>query len=136
MRSALNRLLKLRGIIVDMHSTILKPAPFSPGMRPGKDGSLYEFCVDVYAPGGVAECQDGWNAALPARASLARLIFCGTSDIGTLNRWFHVWAYRDAAHRDEVHARVRWDVEPHLEIASSGALPRAAGQVLASQLIF
>ncbi len=106
MRSALNRLLKLRGIIVDMHSTILKPAPFSPGMRPGKDGSLYEFCVDVYAPGGVAECQDGWNAALPARASLARLIFCGTSDIGTLNRWFHVWAYRDAAHRDEVHAHV------------------------------
>jgi hypothetical protein len=94
----------LREFIVEMHSTILKPAPFSPGMRPGKHGSLYEFCVDEYAPGGVAECQAGWSAALPARASLAPLIFCGTSDIGALNRWFHIWAYRDAAHRDEVHA--------------------------------
>jgi hypothetical protein len=95
----------LRDYIVEMHSTILKPAFCSPHLRPAVLGDLYEFCVDEYAPGGVDECRVSWCSSLPARAKLASLVFCGTSDIGSLNRWFHIWAYRNAAHRDEVHSR-------------------------------
>jgi hypothetical protein len=95
----------LRPYLAEMHAAILKPANCSPGLAPTRHGSLYEFCTDEYAPGGVAECQEQWSLDLPARAKHATLVFCGTSDIGELNRWFHIWAYRDAAHRDEVHSR-------------------------------
>src|SRR5882757_2949438 len=95
----------LREHVVEMNSTILKPAPFSPALKPGHHGSIYEFCADSYSGGGVAECQEAWSAELPARAKLSSLIFCGTADIGLLNRWFHIWAYRDAAHREVVHSR-------------------------------
>lgn len=94
----------LRPYLAEMHATILKPARFSPALAPASHGSVYEFCIDEYSPGGVTECQEKWSAELPARAKHAALVFCGTSDIGPLNRWFHIWAYRDAAHRQDVYS--------------------------------
>jgi hypothetical protein len=38
---------------------------------------------------------------------LSPLVFCGTSELGALNRLLHIWAYRDSAHRDEVQRALR-----------------------------
>jgi hypothetical protein len=96
----------LRDFLVEMHSRILLPAAFSPAIEPARHGNLYEFCIDSYSPGGVADCEAMWKSTLAARTRLSPLVFCGTSDIGGLNQWVHVWAYRDAAHREQVHAQI------------------------------
>jgi hypothetical protein len=96
----------LREFLLEMHSRILLPAEFSPPIQAARHGSLYEFCIDSYLPGGVAACEAAWKPTLAARTRLSPLVFCGTSDIGALNQWVHVWAYRDAVHRQEVHAQI------------------------------
>jgi hypothetical protein len=96
----------LRPFLVEMDAVILLPAAFSPAVEPAAHGGLYEFCIDSYLPGGPAAVRDGWETAVAARAELSPLVFCGLSELGRLNQWVHIWAYRDHAHRDSVLARV------------------------------
>jgi hypothetical protein len=92
----------MRELLLEMDATILVPAPFSPPMKPARHGELYEFFIDSYLPGGPAACLEAWPGELDARGALSPLVFCGVSEFGRLNQVVHVWAYRDAAHRETV----------------------------------
>ena len=100
----------LREFLREMKSQVFLPAPFSPALAPARHGRLYEFCIDSFLPGGPAETAAAWAPHVEARARLSPLVFAGHSELGELNQWLHIWAYRDAAHRDEVHAALdgRW----------------------------
>jgi NIPSNAP len=48
------------------------------------------------------------SARMPRRCQLSRVEVVGEySEIGRLNRWCHIWAYKDAAERFAVRERAR-----------------------------
>ena len=91
---------KIQDSILEMESKILYPAPFSPHFEPGEHGGLYEFRTYTYGPGHVAKVMEAWAPLVKARAAISPLIFAGHTDLGPLNQWVHVWAYKNMADRE------------------------------------
>ena len=93
------------GVILNMNSEIWNPAPF---MKPlGGDqalGGIYEMRTYTYEPGSIPELLKRWADALPAREELSPLAAGMYTEFGGLNRWMHIWPYKDLNHRDEVRA--------------------------------
>jgi hypothetical protein len=94
-----------REFIVAQESEIMLPAPF---MRPlGSQsygtGNIYEMRIYTYAPGDIAAVLKGWTEAIAYREQFSPLAACWYSEVGGLNKFVHVWAYKDLNER----ARVR-----------------------------
>ena len=90
---------------VTMESEIFYPAPF---MRPlGGDqalGNIYEMRIYTYQVGSMPEVIKRWEAAIPHREEYSPLAAAMYSEIGDLNKWVHIWPYKDLNHRAEVRA--------------------------------
>ena len=90
---------------VNMESEIYTPAPF---MRPlGGDqelGNIYEMRVYTYKPGSMPEVINRWAAAVPHREEYSPLAAAMSSEIGDLNKWIHIWPYKDLNDRAKVRA--------------------------------
>ena len=88
---------------VSMESEIFTPAPF---MRPmGGDqalGSIYEMRSYTYMPGSMPEVVKRWEAAIPYREEYSPLAAGMYSEIGGLNKWVHIWPYKDLNDRAKV----------------------------------
>jgi hypothetical protein len=85
------------------------PAPF---MRPlGHQsygtGNVYEMRIYTYAPGDIPAVIKGWSEAIAEREKLSPLAACWYSELGALNQWVHVWAYKDLNERTRVRAESR-----------------------------
>lgn len=98
-----------RDLIVAQETEIVNPAPF---MRPlgSKDfgsGNVYEMRIYTYGPGELPKVLDAWAKAIPAREELSPLVACWTSEIGELNRFTHIWVYKDVPERDRVRVAMR-----------------------------
>ncbi|WP_421994523.1 NIPSNAP family protein [Reyranella sp.] len=91
---------KMAEFILEMESKILHPAPFSPPFDPGEHGALYEFRTYTYNPGAIPKVIEAWKPLVAARSAISPLVFAGFSDIGALNQWVHVWAYKNMADRE------------------------------------
>ena len=107
------------GVILNMNSEIWTPAPF---MRPmGGDqalGDIYEMRIYTYEPGSIPELIRMWSEALPYREEFSPLAAGMYTELGGLNRWMHVWPYKDLADR----ARVREEASksPHWPSGAPG----------------
>jgi len=107
------------GVILNMNSEIWTPAPF---MRPmGGDqalGGIYEMRTYTYTPGSIPELIRKWTEALPYREEFSPLAAGMYTELGGLNRWMHVWPYKDLADR----ARVREEASksPHWPSGAPG----------------
>ena len=86
--------------IIEMESKILHPAPFSPHFEPGEHGGIYEFRTYTYGPGAIPKVIEAWSPLIKARSAISPLVFAGFTDIGALNQWVHVWAYKNMADRE------------------------------------
>lgn len=89
--------------IVNQQSEIYNPAPFMKNPREGKLGPIYEMRIYTYPPGGIPKVLDAWGKAIAEREELSPLAGCWYSEIGGLNRFVHLWAYKSLEER----ARVR-----------------------------
>ena len=98
-----------REFVVEQQSEVFLPAPFSPKLEPRKLGGLYEIRLYTLKPGGVPGVIDRWSTAIAERVKLSPLAFAGHSEFGGLNRWCHIWAYKDAAERFAVREKARKD---------------------------
>jgi len=87
-----------------MESKILIPAPFSPPLEPRKLGGLYEIRTYVYKPGSIPKVIDRWSGAIAERVKLSPLVGAWYTELGTLNQWVHIWAYKDASERERIRA--------------------------------
>ena len=91
------------GVILNMNSEIWTPAPF---MRPmGGDqalGNIYEMRIYTYEPGSIPELIRKWSEAIPHREEYSPLAAGMYTEFGGLNRWMHVWPYKDLADRSKV----------------------------------
>ncbi len=93
--------------IVDMRSEFFLPQPFSPPLEPSNHGPVFEMRSYVLKPGGAPEMAKRWQEHLPNRLKLSPLIGVFTSDVGALNQWVHIWAYKSMDHRTEVRTKAQ-----------------------------
>jgi len=96
---------KSDGLILNMESEIYNPAEF---MRPmGGDqalGNIYEMRSYTYQPGSMGEVLKRWAAAIPHREEYSPLAAGMYTELGGLNKWVHIWPYKDLAERNKIRA--------------------------------
>ncbi len=90
---------KTTDLITDMTSEILIPQAFSPPMAPSNHGPYFEMRSYTLKPGGTSQMAESWGKHLPGRLKLSPLIGVFASDIGALNKWVHIWAYKSLDER-------------------------------------
>src|SRR5204862_3836385 len=95
----------VREFVVDQASQIFIPAPFSPKLEPRQLGGIYEIRMYTLKPGAIPSQIERWSGAIGERVKLSPLAFAGHSELGDLNLWCHIWAYKDAAERFAVRAQ-------------------------------
>ena len=97
----------VREFIVDQSAQVFIPAPFSPKLEPRQLGGIYEIRLYTMRPGAIPSQIERWATAIDARTKLSPLAFAGLSELGDLNIWCHIWAYKDAAARFEIREKAR-----------------------------
>jgi len=95
---------KIQEFIETMESEIMLPAPFMRPLGNQTLGSVYEMRMYIYQPGSMAEVVKRWAEAVPEREKLSPLAACWHSEIGGLNKFVHVWPYKDLAERARIRA--------------------------------
>ena len=106
--------------IVKMETEIVIPAPFQKPIEPGHHGNFFEMRYYDALPNSMPEIMDVWGAKLPGRLKYSPLFFCGYTEVGTLNRLIHIWAYEDMKQRSEIRAAA----------VAAGDWPPATGKFL------
>lgn len=96
---------KIAEHVLEMEAKILYPAPFSPSFDPGEHGGVYEFRTYTYGAGAIPKVIEAWSSRIKARTAISPLIFAGYTDIGPLNQWVHVWAYKNMGERERLRAQ-------------------------------
>ena len=111
----------------EMESKIIIAAPFSPKMEPRKLGGLYEIRTYTMLPGATPTVIERWAEVIEGRMKISPLAFCGHTELGPLNQWIHVWAYKDAAERFAIRDKAR---------ASGAWPPNTRGQFVRQENMF
>src|SRR6516162_1891922 len=95
--------------IVAQEAEIVNPAPFMRelGSRNYGTGNVYEMRIYTYAPGDIAKVLEAWEKAVPAREKFSPLAACWTSDVGGLNKFYHVWPYKNFLERSRIREEAR-----------------------------
>lgn len=92
----------IREFIVNMTSEIFVPFPFSPELKKGDLGPVFEWRSYIVKPGAIAGVPDRWGPAIEARTKLSPLVVCMHTELGQLNKYVHIWGYKSLDHRAEV----------------------------------
>lgn len=90
--------------IMRMESEIILPAPFMRPLdgTPQQLGGVYELRYYDYQIGSTGKVYKAWEPMVPAREKLSPLALCGFTDLGGLNKFFHLWPYKDVAERSRI----------------------------------
>ena len=94
----------IREFIVEQKSEIFLPAPFSPPLQPRALGGIYEIRAYTLAPRQIPAMIERWAAKIDERVKLSPLVGAWYSEFGALNKWVHIWAYKDPAERQRIRA--------------------------------
>jgi hypothetical protein len=92
------------GNILNMESEIWNPAEFMRPMSNQALGNIYEMRIYTYQPGSMGEVLKRWAAAIPHREEYSPLAAGMYSELGGLNKWMHVWPYKDLEERNHIRA--------------------------------
>lgn len=95
---------KTQEFILTQENKIIQLAPFSPPLPEKKLGEIYEFRTYTYQPGTMPTVLERFGKVIPERTKISPLVFAGTTMIGPLNQFIHVWAYKDAGERERLRA--------------------------------
>ena len=118
---------KIQEFLEEMESKIIIPAPFSPKLEERRLGNLYEIRTYTMLPGVTPTVIERWAERIEGRTKISPLAFCGHTELGPLNQWIHVWAYKDAAERFAIRDQAR----------AAGAWPPATrGQFVKQENMF
>ena len=103
---------KVQEFLEEMESKIIIPAPFSPKLEERRLGNLYEIRTYTMLPGAAPTVVERWAEKIEGRVKFSPLAAAGHTELGPLNQWIHIWAYKDAADRfrirDEARATGAW----------------------------
>ena len=88
---------------VSMSSDIYIPAPFMRPLGGGQAlGNIYEMRIYHYKAGAMPEVIKRWGDAIPHREEFSPCAAAMYSDLGSLNKWMHVWPYKDMEDRNRI----------------------------------
>ncbi len=90
--------------IVDMTADILIPAPFTRPLGEQALGRFYEMRTYTFRAGTMQEVLKRWEAAMPYREEYSPCAGCFYSDVGSLNKWVHLWPYNSLDDRLRIRA--------------------------------
>lgn len=93
---------KTAELTVSQESLILIPAPFKPTLPSGEFGPVYEMRMYRFQTHTMPTVLERWAEAIPYREKLSPLVGCWYTDIGTLNLFIHLWAYKDMSERQRI----------------------------------
>jgi hypothetical protein len=90
----------LEGVVRSSEPLVLEPASFNGPIEPGSYGPIYEIRIYDYETGSIGTVIDRWADMVAERRSISRLIGCFSSSGGPVEKWVHIWAYRDGRERE------------------------------------
>ena len=91
-------------LVLQQEAEIVTPAPFMQRLEPATLGNFYEMRIYTYQVGSMPEVIRLWSEAVPDRIKISPLAACWYSELGTLNRWTHIWPYQDLNERMRLRA--------------------------------
>ena len=90
---------------VSMESEIFTPAPFMRPMGGGQAlGNIYEMRTYTYKEGALPEILKRWGESVPHREEYSPMAAAMYTEIGGLNKWVHIWPYKNMEERDRIRA--------------------------------
>ncbi|HXH12725.1 MAG TPA: NIPSNAP family protein [Alphaproteobacteria bacterium] len=95
---------KIQEFIETMESEIFIPAPFMRPLGNQTLGNVYEMRIYTYQPGAMSEVLKRWADSIVDREKLSPLAACWYSEIGGLNKFVHIWPYKDLEERARIRA--------------------------------
>jgi len=95
---------KIQEFIVVMKNEVFHPAPFSPPLEPRQVGPLFEIRQYTLTPGSIPGLVERWSEKIEGRQKFSPLVAGMYTEFGALNKWVHIWAYKDANERTSVRA--------------------------------
>ena len=94
--------------LVGMRTEILNPVSYVPELMPGKLGPYYELRTYAIPLGGLPTMMDVWERAMPKRSALGCPVAgIWSTEIGELNRLYHLWPYPSLEEREAIRRKVR-----------------------------
>jgi hypothetical protein len=95
---------KIQEFIETMEAEIFIPAPFMRPLGNQTLGNVYEMRTYIYQPGAMPEVLKRWADSIGEREKLSPLAACWYSELGGLNKFVHIWPYKDLAERARIRA--------------------------------
>lgn len=83
---------------------VLEDAPFNEPLRPGSYGKVYELRHYEYPAGSIGPVLEAWAEKMEWRRSLSPALGAWYLTGGPTDVYYHLWAYEDAAQREEIRA--------------------------------
>ena len=100
---------KSQPMIMQQENMILYPVDGVPFAPPESGQHVYELRSYRAHPGRLPEWLKLFKEILPTRRKYSTPVSLWTSDVGSLNRAVHLWAYNDLNHRAQVRSTVLQD---------------------------
>ena len=94
----------IREFVTHQESEVFIPAPFSPDLTPRAIGPLFEIRQYTLTAGSIPGLLERWSEKIGGRQTFSPLVAGMYSEFGALNKWVHIWAYKDANERASVRA--------------------------------
>jgi hypothetical protein len=96
-------------LIAAQEAEIVIPAPFMRplGSRDFGSGNVYEMRIYTFAAGAMPKVLEGWGKVIESREKLSPLAACWTSELGGLNKFTHIWVYKDLNERVRIREESR-----------------------------
>ena len=92
-------------VYLSLNSEIFTPAPFMRPLGGGQAlGGIYEMRSYIYKTGSMSEVIKIWEASVPHREEYSPLAAAMYTELGELNKWVHIWPYKDLAERTRIRA--------------------------------
>ncbi|MFQ5880649.1 MAG: NIPSNAP family protein [Dehalococcoidia bacterium] len=95
--------------VVKQEAEVFIPAPFMRplGSREFGTSNIYEMRTYTMQPRSMPEVLRRWEEAITYREEYSPLVACWYSDLGALNRFVHVWVYKDLNERMRIREQSR-----------------------------
>ena len=89
-------------LLTAQNTEIYFPAPFNDEAITGDHGPYYELRTYTYATGDTPKVIEAWSKAIQERRKHSAFIGAWFSELGDLNKWAHMWAYKSLDERTKV----------------------------------
>tara|TARA_B100000959_G_C14879773_1_gene582013 strand:+ start:490 stop:1104 length:615 start_codon:yes stop_codon:yes gene_type:complete len=116
--------------MVTMNTEFWKPVSFSPEWNERHIGPFFEMRIYTFPFNEIDKMLPAWEKKIDDRNKLAPLVGAFISEVGDVNKFMHIWAYKSLQHRTEARekfASIGWppksEAKPPVKMENKIVLP-------------